>query len=209
METTQSAIDSLRELNSKITSQIVELRKEKDSLIDKNAELLAKEAGLNARINHELERSAKENEERFAKLERNQNHTVENGDNSSEKDVNVPDPTYDVMMLLHPIYLITLQILMNPIIASASDNASNSDPAHADATSLIHIEPKSLEEKEEDEFVDSMYKEQVSKEIIQSIREKKLRDQELLSTHENNTTPNIFRDQSLIQEKCQKISVTT
>ncbi|RHZ81436.1 hypothetical protein Glove_120g199 [Diversispora epigaea] len=46
MKTTQSAIDSLRELNSKLTSQIVELRKEKDSLIDKNAELLAKESVL-------------------------------------------------------------------------------------------------------------------------------------------------------------------
>ncbi|CAG8611369.1 10569_t:CDS:2 [Diversispora eburnea] len=39
----------------------------------------------------------------------------------------------------------------------------------------------SMEEKEENEFLDSMYKEQVSKEIMERIRKKKLRDQNLSS----------------------------
>ncbi|CAG8638012.1 8210_t:CDS:2, partial [Diversispora eburnea] len=72
------------------------------------------------------------------------------------------------------------------------------------STSPIPAETISLEEKEENEFLDSMYKETVSKEIMERIREKKLRDQELLSTPENN----ICCEQSLIQEKYQEISVT-
>ncbi|CAG8653638.1 8838_t:CDS:1, partial [Diversispora eburnea] len=43
--------------------------------------------------------------------------------------------------------------------------------------SHIHTEAKSLEDKEMDDFLDSTYKEKVSKEIIQSIKEKKLWDQ--------------------------------
>ncbi|CAG8581993.1 16709_t:CDS:1 [Cetraspora pellucida] len=82
----------LRELNSRLVTEIDKLRREKDSLISKNTELLARiveleqtikedaentklrDAELNTRI-FELERSAKENEElrnRVAKLEQNQ-----------------------------------------------------------------------------------------------------------------------------------------
>src|SRR5438128_7144427 len=46
-----------------------------------------------------------------------------------------------------------------------------------------------LEEKEEDEFMDSMHKEQVSKEIMERIREKKLREQNLSS--DNNSSCDI------------------
>ncbi|CAG8535254.1 18472_t:CDS:2 [Gigaspora margarita] len=70
-------------------------------------------------------------------------------------------------------------------ISDISDNTSNSD-IHQESktqfsTSPIHTEPISLEDKEIDEFLDSTYKERVSKEIIQSIKEKKFRDQELSS----------------------------
>ncbi|CAJ0832075.1 206_t:CDS:2, partial [Entrophospora sp. SA101] len=61
------------------------------------------------------------------------------------------------------------------------------------STSPIPAETISLEEKEENEFLDSTYKEQVSKEIIQSIREKKFRDQNLSS--DNSSKPsNSSRD---------------
>ncbi|RHZ71211.1 hypothetical protein Glove_261g90 [Diversispora epigaea] len=46
---------------------------------------------------------------------------------------------------------------------------------------IVLQKPISLEDKEIDEFLDSRYKEQVSKEIIQSIKEKKLQDQNLSS----------------------------
>ncbi|CAH1767314.1 10578_t:CDS:2, partial [Entrophospora sp. SA101] len=49
------------------------------------------------------------------------------------------------------------------------------------STSPISAEAISLEEKEENEFLDLRYKEQVSKEIMERIREKRLRDQNLSS----------------------------
>ncbi|CAG8478228.1 13823_t:CDS:2 [Ambispora leptoticha] len=89
------------------------------------------------------------------------------------------------------------QISQNGSPKNTPDNTLNYSNIHPP-------EPVSPEDKMVDEFVNSMYKEQVSNDIIQSIREKKLRDQELLSTSENN----ICHEQSLIQEKCQEISVT-
>ena len=81
-----SEIDLLKQENARLMARIKEL------------EQIAKEKNeLEVRI-VELERSAKENIElrsRVAKLEQNQNNTVdrlENSDNSSEKDVNLPDP---------------------------------------------------------------------------------------------------------------------
>ncbi|CAG8604103.1 1974_t:CDS:2, partial [Diversispora eburnea] len=94
--------------------------------------------------------------------------------------------------------------------SSHSVFASSNSDIYQDSvtlTSPIPSETISLEEKEENEFLDSMYKEQVSKEIMKRIREKKLQDQEALSTPETNT-PDISHEQSLIQEKCQEISVT-
>ncbi|CAG8735970.1 770_t:CDS:2, partial [Cetraspora pellucida] len=102
--------------------------------------------------------------------------------------------------------------------SDVSGNASNSDVhqesssqlevgSHKYSAPLICTEIKSSEDKEIDEFLGSTYKEQVSNKIIQSIKEKKLLDQGLLSTP-NNNTPNILREQSLIQKKCQEIFVT-
>ncbi|CAG8774871.1 1919_t:CDS:1, partial [Acaulospora colombiana] len=45
-----------------------------------------------------------------------------------------------------------------------------------------HYHDKSSEDREMDDFHDSIYKERVGKEIIQSIGEKKIRDQESLTT---------------------------
>ncbi|RIB04479.1 hypothetical protein C2G38_677561 [Gigaspora rosea] len=66
-----------------------------------------------------------------------------------------------------------------------SDNTSNPDVCHESSSqypaSPIRKENKSLEDKAVDEFLGSTYKEKVSKEIIQRIREKKLREQEFSS----------------------------
>ena len=89
MSNTQSKIDSLQELNSKLLAEIIKLRKENAMLLDKEAGLMARimeleqsakenaenaklrDAELNGRI-AKLERSAKENEERFMKLKQKQ-----------------------------------------------------------------------------------------------------------------------------------------
>ncbi|CAG8575931.1 9575_t:CDS:2, partial [Racocetra fulgida] len=66
-----------------------------------------------------------------------------------------------------------------------SDNTSNPDICHESSSqypvSSIRKESKSLEDKVIDEFLDLIYKEKVSKEIIQKIREKKLQKQEFSS----------------------------
>ncbi|CAG8650740.1 11676_t:CDS:2, partial [Acaulospora morrowiae] len=70
---------------------------------------------------------------------------------------------------------------LNPNDTHEESNTSNLDTYQESVspTSPIHTESKSLEEKEEDEIMDSMYKERTSKEIIQKIKEKRLRDQDL------------------------------
>ncbi|CAG8649107.1 2443_t:CDS:2, partial [Paraglomus occultum] len=69
----------------------------------------------------------------------------------------------------------------------------------------IITETKSLENKEVDEFLDSTYKETVSKEIIQNIKDKKLREQETITASQ----PIISREQKNIQSNFQHESVGT
>ncbi|CAG8805849.1 21492_t:CDS:2, partial [Gigaspora margarita] len=164
----------LRELNSRLVTEIDKLRKEKDSLISKNTELLARIV--------ELEQSAKENEElrnRVAKLEQNQ--CIDTNTKSLDDETNSNDTSEQI------------------ILCNEKSNTSNSDiyqdsvtltfPAETilfDSQSNLHH----LEEKVENEFLDSKHREMIRKEIIQNIKEKKLRDQELLLTPEN-TIPKI------------------
>ncbi|CAG8656572.1 19151_t:CDS:1 [Cetraspora pellucida] len=79
----------------------------------------------------------------------------------------------------------SLEERISKLVINISDNTSNSDVCQELSSqysaSSVCTESKSLEGKEIDEFVDSIYEEQVSKEIIQRIREKKLREQELSS----------------------------
>ncbi|CAG8616997.1 9091_t:CDS:2, partial [Diversispora eburnea] len=72
------------------------------------------------------------------------------------------------------------------LATNISDNTSNS-------------ESKSLEDKEVDKFLNSKYKEKVSNEIIQSIKEKRFREQETIITSQD-TVPIITREQGFIQE---------
>ncbi|CAG8588072.1 1863_t:CDS:2, partial [Diversispora eburnea] len=83
------------------------------------------------------------------------------------------------------------------LATNISDNTSNSDVRQELSSqypaSPIRTESKSLEDKEMDIFHDSVYKERVSREIIQNIKEKKLRDQNLSS--DNSSKPsNSSRD---------------
>ncbi|CAG8831428.1 35063_t:CDS:2, partial [Gigaspora margarita] len=102
--------------------------------------------------------------------------------------------------------------LESPVTLEARRNArgtSSNSPSiedHSDKdyrvsinASQLKAEPASLEDKEIDEFLDSKYKEKVSEEIIQSIKEKKLRDQETIITSQN-TAPIISHEQGFIQE---------
>ncbi|CAG8744590.1 9353_t:CDS:1, partial [Ambispora leptoticha] len=70
--------------------------------------------------------------------------------------------------------------------------------------SVIPISPAetiliSLDEKEENEFLDKKHRKTFSKETTQNIKEKKLRDQEKIITSQN-TVPIISREQGFIQE---------
>ncbi|CAG8601180.1 5636_t:CDS:1, partial [Diversispora eburnea] len=218
MANSQSKIVLLEEQNSKLVAEITELKREKAEFLAKEAGFMARimeleqiaekaklrDTELNTRI-MELERSS---EKRFAKLEQNQNNTVvklENDDSSSEKDINVPDSVINKYIDHVSSADTNARSLEDDTPASdITDNASNSDVylepssqmevgSHQYSALPIHTELKSLEEKEEDEFLDSTYKEQVSKEIIQSIREKKFRDQNLSS--DNSSKPsNSSRD---------------
>ncbi|RIB04334.1 hypothetical protein C2G38_2284271 [Gigaspora rosea] len=68
-----------------------------------------------------------------------------------------------------------------------------SDKDYSFGVNQLKTEPISPEDKVVDEFIDSIYREQVNNEIIQSIREKKLRDQ--------NNTPNIETKEHLSQKR--------
>ncbi|CAG8817903.1 22292_t:CDS:2, partial [Gigaspora margarita] len=189
----------LRELNSRLVTEIDKLRREKDSLISKNTELLARiveleqtikedakntklrDAELNTRI-FELERSAKENEElrnRVAKLEQNQ--CIDTNTKSLDDETNSNNTSEQI------------------ISCNEKSNTSNSDIYQDSVTPTSPAETISfdsqsdlrrLEEKVENEFLDSKYRERIRKEIIQNIKKKKLWDQELFSTPEN-TIPKI------------------
>ncbi|CAG8824493.1 43375_t:CDS:2, partial [Gigaspora margarita] len=68
-------------------------------------------------------------------------------------------------------------------------------------TSQLKAEPASLEDKEIDKFLDSKYKKKVSEEIIQSIKEKKLREQDL-------SLVNQMKSEKMIPQSCDVKTVT-
>ncbi|RHZ47544.1 hypothetical protein Glove_578g47 [Diversispora epigaea] len=169
-------------------------------LLPEKSRFIAKETGLMARI-MELEQSAKENSEnaklrdaelnaRIVELERltKENEEFKNGVTKLEQRQTKPLLMKKMNFSFYHFDLMRRN-LESPATYLPQDVIDDDDSA------------------ETLDFVETVYKEQVGNEIIQRIREKKLRDQELLSTPENNTS-NICHEQSLIQEKCQEISVT-
>ncbi|CAJ0834036.1 11393_t:CDS:2, partial [Entrophospora sp. SA101] len=174
---TQVSDSSLRELNSRLVIEIDTLRREKDSLISKNTELLARiveleqsikedaentklrDAELNTRI-FELERSAKENEElrnRVAKLEQHQ--YIDTNTISLDDETNSNDTSEQIISCNEESNTLNSDIYQD----SATTTSPSETISFASQSNL-----RRLEEKVENEFW----------------------DQELLSTPEN-TIPKI------------------
>ena len=153
----QSEIDSLREINSKLLAEITELRKENAEVKAENIEVKAE----NVKLKHALE----EHEARFTNLEQKYKEKTtliakldddireikqeQNAVNiSAQSNTSIPKS---------PIHSITSQSSISPPIEDNS-NVENSPSV----TQPICPGSKSLEEKEDDEFIDSAYKEKVS-----------------------------------------------
>ncbi|CAG8649571.1 1587_t:CDS:2, partial [Diversispora eburnea] len=194
MAITQFKIDLLEEQNSKLVAEITELKREKTEFLVKEAGFIARimeleqntekaklrDTELNTRI-IELERSS---EKRFAKLKQNQNNTtvkLENDDNSSEKDINVPNSVIDKYIDHARSADTNSRSLGGDPASDITDDTSNSDVCQEMntqpkaliilaeivqprcTTSPIRTETKSSEDKEIDEFLNSKYKERVKK----------------------------------------------
>ncbi|RIB01831.1 hypothetical protein C2G38_2293790 [Gigaspora rosea] len=159
MSNDQLTINTLRELNARLASEITELRKE-------NAEI------------SELRKKLSEVEVENIELK---------AENESENQ-----------------YL-TSPILIGPKSSEDMEIDDFLDSTYKEKesenqylTSPILIGPKSSEDMEIDDFLDSTYKEKVSKEIIQSIREKKLRVQEkIITSQDTKQESNIIQNHTI------------
>jgi len=216
MANTQSKIKLLEELNSKLQAENTELRKE-------NAKV--------KRENAELRQSLESHEARITKLEQGEKSIANVSQspvniNSSEMEISNDAPISDItdnalasnisvnasnsndvheQIVTHNGKSVVssheTQSVISLEIVSASGNSDIQQELET-STSPIPTETISLEEKEENEFLDSTYRKQVSKEIIQSIREKKLRDQnaDLSLVNQTDTTSEILESDDQIVE---------
>ncbi|CAG8452821.1 10226_t:CDS:2 [Ambispora gerdemannii] len=183
MANTQS-IDLLKELNSKLLTEISDLRKENSDVKAENTKLkqaMEENAELKSRID-ELEKnrtdSDAENAElrvRVAKLEQDFGHVRESGDITIEEAVVIPDPVKN---------------------------------------QYINANSKTLKNIETDSFLDSEYKKKVSNEIRQCNKEKKLLRESISqnvtsdSSHDIKTV-NIVNDQDSAELAQPKLSHNT
>ncbi|CAG8580445.1 7664_t:CDS:2 [Gigaspora rosea] len=201
MSNDQLTINTLRELNARLASEITELRKENAEIPElrkklsevevENIELKAENVKLNKlwkNMNPDL----------VAKLEQKQSQTNENFIVKSDDDAKGIDQSS----------VNTMKNSNDTPASNISDNTSNSDDVsnfdicqeseNQYLTSPILIGPKSSEDMEIDDFLDSTYKEKVSKEIIQSIREKKLRVQEkIITSQDTKQESNIIQNHTI------------
>ncbi|CAG8681590.1 24934_t:CDS:1 [Cetraspora pellucida] len=202
MENAQYTINSLKELNLKLASEITKLRKE-------NAEIpeLRKEKDLLMARIIELEQSAKESAEntklRDAEINelRSRVSKLEQKDSQNDKETSI-----------YKSYEDTNQSSVNDISTETensnkvSGNASNSD-VHQESSSQPEV--GSSEDKEIDEFLDLKSKERVSSEIKQHNREKKLQRESAEDQSSNLISDtSISPEQNHVSEKCQEISIT-
>ncbi|RHZ84085.1 hypothetical protein Glove_85g70 [Diversispora epigaea] len=93
-------------------------------------------------------------------------------------------------------------------VSNISDNSSNSDVQEVTkfqissssptrySESSIHIKPKSLEDKSVDDFLNHVHKEQISNEIIERKREKKLLRNNETSNNQDLSSDNKSPEQS-------------
>src|SRR2546423_9385829 len=200
MSDTQSKIDSLQELNSQLIATIAELRKENAKIPElekkfteiksenmKLKQIIEENVKRDVRV-EELEQKNKELEARLAVVE--QSSVVVDGQPQNDSRSEVANASKEA-----------IPEVVSAVIVPDSQvvQLEHYKPDCKINDAVPSADSKTLEDKEIDEFLDSKHKKKVSKEIIQNIKEKKLRDQELLSTPENNIT-NISREQGLIQE---------
>ena len=168
----------LRELNSRLVTEIDKLRREKDSLISKNTELLARiveleqtikedaentklrDAKLNTRI-FELERPAKENEElrnRVVKLEQNQ--CIDTNTNSLDYETNSNDTSKQIILCNEESNTSSHEV-------TASGNSDIYQDSVTSPAETISFDSQSdlrhVEEKVENKFLDSKHRETVRK----------------------------------------------
>ncbi|CAG8457925.1 9049_t:CDS:2 [Cetraspora pellucida] len=196
MSNTQSN-DLLRELNAKLLVKIAELRKKfaeikvkNDKLKNKNAEIVA----FSDKIT-ELEAKRTELKIRIANLlrhtmEENKMHDAEN----AKLKARIKKLEYKNVEFRDRIMKVKQRQLQNNNVTKVTNFSINSSSNFNSVTEQlpmkVHSE-KSLKKKKENEFLDSKHREMVSKKIIQNIKEKKLRDQELstisLSQSKNNS----------------------
>ncbi|RHZ49854.1 hypothetical protein Glove_510g16 [Diversispora epigaea] len=198
----QSTIDLLRELNSDLVHQIAELRKKFVEVEAENIEVKAENAKLRQNMEEyeirfaKLEQNDKEKTNLIAKLDDDikgikqdqivaislgaeSKHKLANSclisDSSSESQITSP------FTEAHSGKETSIHCETNDSITSITPITPKQIVSQRVDVPASHIltEAKSLEDKEMDDFLDSTYKEKVSKEIIQSIKEKKLWDQNL------------------------------
>ncbi|CAB4386479.1 unnamed protein product [Rhizophagus irregularis] len=201
----QSEIDSLREVNLKLLAEITELRKENAEVKAENIEVKSE----NAKLKHSLE----EHEARFTNLEQKDK---EKTNLIAKSDDDIKEIKQEQIAINHPVQDDDTSLPKSPInsesqvIPQSSVSSPIEDNFNAEnssnVTQPICSESKSLEEKEDNEFIVSVYKEKVSNEIRQRRREKKLvhscRDQELL-LDSTVASPNIPHEQENIQSHFQ------
>ncbi|CAH1768853.1 14193_t:CDS:1 [Entrophospora sp. SA101] len=224
MADAQSKVDTLEEQNSKLIAEIAKLRKENAKL----KQIIEENEKRDVRV-EELEQKNIELETRLAILEQEKSISTED---ISHSPVNSNDTPKQIVPQCDESE--TRGYTTDTLISDITDNTLNSNDTHEQivshneesnisshevtasgnsdtqqeletSTSPIPAETISLEEKEENEFLDSTYKEQVSKEIIQSIREKKFRDQNLSS--DNSSKPsNSSRDIKTVSSGNDQVS---
>ncbi|CAG8716030.1 7863_t:CDS:2 [Cetraspora pellucida] len=177
MKDAQSTIDSLRELNSDLIRQITELRKKFAEIETENIKLKQDKEEIEARfvkLEWNDKDTATENAElkaRVAKLEQKQ---LQNDKEKSFHIAKLDKNSREIKQSLVNIISLTSDItddILNFDICEQAENNSN----------ICQEKFILLEEKNKNNFLNSKNKEQVSKEIIQSIK-MKLQDQEKLIT---------------------------
>ncbi|CAG8627829.1 6476_t:CDS:2, partial [Diversispora eburnea] len=149
------------------------IKSELDLLKQENTRFLAENTELkneNAKLRQDLEG----HEARITKLE------------WGEKSItNVPQSSVNIISTEMEISNDTPISDITDDISNISANTSNSNDVHEQIVASASDNPKSSEDKEMDDFLDSTYKEKVSKEIIQNIKEKKPQNQEKIITFQD------------------------
>ncbi|RHZ69782.1 hypothetical protein Glove_278g38 [Diversispora epigaea] len=191
MANIQSKIESLEELISKLVAENDKLRRENAEI----PELRREKDLLMARI-IELEQITKK--KLYTDIFTSKSPINSGLSNyPDEKNVQITESIPSELSI--PLNNTTEEINLSQRVSvtpasDITDNASNSDICQPISTKTI-----SLEEKEENNFLDLKHKESISNEIKERNQEKKLRDQEFPLTPENSIF-NISCEQGLIQE---------